>query len=149
MTSSAKRLGLLIDELLVFSRMGRTGLQKAEVSVGPLIETVIGEFQTDTRGRRTADHPSADNPTTHPASTQRVISAAPAAIRHARRPRRPRTSRPPLNQPGPRPKSVDRGLRVWIPGVLCSLSSESTAPAEAIGDCCSNRRIALGANGRT
>ena len=51
-TSSAKRLGLLIDELLVFSRMGRTGLKWSTVNMDRLIEEVIGELQTETQGRR-------------------------------------------------------------------------------------------------
>ena len=55
-TGSAKRLGLLIDELLVFSRMGRSALQLTNVDVGKLIEEVTGELHTETQGRRIAWH---------------------------------------------------------------------------------------------
>ncbi|MGH7995424.1 MAG: sensor histidine kinase [Opitutaceae bacterium] len=49
---SAKRLGQLIDELLVFSRMGRAELRRDEVAVGPLVDEVVRDLLPDTRNRR-------------------------------------------------------------------------------------------------
>ena len=51
-TESAKRLGVLIDELLVFSRMGREELREAEVAMRPLVDEVLRGLQPDTQGRR-------------------------------------------------------------------------------------------------
>ncbi len=49
---SAKRMGGLIDELLVFSRMGRAAMQKADVDMGLLVETTIRGLQWERDGRR-------------------------------------------------------------------------------------------------
>jgi light-regulated signal transduction histidine kinase (bacteriophytochrome) len=51
---SAKRLGILIDELLVFSRMARTELRQLEVPMGPLVEEAIRSLQPDVQGRNVA-----------------------------------------------------------------------------------------------
>lgn len=51
-SSASKRLGVLIDELLVFSRMGRSELRCAEVDSGHLVGQVRDEFQPDENGRR-------------------------------------------------------------------------------------------------
>jgi signal transduction histidine kinase len=51
-TSSAKRLGVLIDELLVFSRMGRTELHRTAVDTRALIDEVVRELQPEAQGRR-------------------------------------------------------------------------------------------------
>ncbi len=51
-TASAKRLGLLIDELLVFSRMGKAELRQAPVAVRALVDEVMRELSTETGGRR-------------------------------------------------------------------------------------------------
>ena len=50
-TESARRLGVLIDELLVFSRMGRTELRQAPVPMRPLVEEVVRELQPEIRER--------------------------------------------------------------------------------------------------
>lgn len=52
--SSSKRLGRLIDELLVFSRMGRTEMHRTHVDTRKLIDEVIYELQTETTGRNIA-----------------------------------------------------------------------------------------------
>lgn len=49
---SAKRLGLLIDALLGFSRMGRTELHHDVVAVNKLIDEVRSELQVETQGRQ-------------------------------------------------------------------------------------------------
>ncbi len=48
---SAKQMGGLIDELLVFSRMGRTAMQKTTVDLGQLVETTIRGLQWERQGR--------------------------------------------------------------------------------------------------
>lgn len=50
-TLSAKRMGMLIDDLLSFSRMGRVGMQKAEVNLDQLVREVIAEFANEIHGR--------------------------------------------------------------------------------------------------
>jgi PAS domain S-box-containing protein len=49
--SAAKRMGMLIDDLLSFSRMGRQELTQAQVDLGDLVQNVIHEFEPETRGR--------------------------------------------------------------------------------------------------
>jgi len=49
-----KRMGNLIDDLLAFSHVGRAELQKANLSLDPLVQDVLGEFQTETKGRKIA-----------------------------------------------------------------------------------------------
>jgi PAS domain S-box-containing protein len=48
---SARRMGDLIDDLLTFSRIGKSELQKAEVSLDALVRDVMGDFQSATRER--------------------------------------------------------------------------------------------------
>jgi len=60
-SDSAKRLGMLIDDLLSFSRMGRAELSKEQVDLGALVQEVIREFEPETHDRaihwRIADLP--------------------------------------------------------------------------------------------
>lgn len=51
-TEAAARMGELIDDLLVFSRMGRSELQNARVNLQALVDGVIRDLEPDTRGRR-------------------------------------------------------------------------------------------------
>jgi light-regulated signal transduction histidine kinase (bacteriophytochrome) len=48
---STHRMGILIDELLSFSRMGRQAINKAQVDLGSLVEEVMRELEPDTQGR--------------------------------------------------------------------------------------------------
>ena len=49
---SAKRMGLLIDQLLAFSRMARTPLQRMAVDAGTLVESTIQTLHWAREGRR-------------------------------------------------------------------------------------------------
>jgi light-regulated signal transduction histidine kinase (bacteriophytochrome) len=62
-SDSAKRMGLLIDDLLSFSRMGRHDLAQQTIDLNVLIQEVIRDFEPETQGRdirwRIADLPVA------------------------------------------------------------------------------------------
>ena len=49
---SARQMGGLIDELLVFSRMGRTAMQVTTVDIGQLVEMTIRGLQWEREGRQ-------------------------------------------------------------------------------------------------
>lgn len=49
---SAKRMGNMIDDLLAFSRVGKADMLKARVNLDGLVREVIGDFQTETAGRK-------------------------------------------------------------------------------------------------
>jgi signal transduction histidine kinase len=48
---SAKRMGILIDDLLAFSRIGRAETKKTEVDLEQLVKEVVAEIRQDTKGR--------------------------------------------------------------------------------------------------
>jgi PAS domain S-box-containing protein len=48
---AAKRMGILIDDLLAFSRVGREELQKTAVNLNELVRETLGDFQAETNGR--------------------------------------------------------------------------------------------------
>lgn len=48
---SAKRMGRLIDDLLVFSRMGRAEMLNSSVNLDQLVQEVIRELKPETEGR--------------------------------------------------------------------------------------------------
>ena len=48
---AAKRMGVLIDDLLAFSRIGRTETKKTRVNLGDLLKEVVTEIQQETAGR--------------------------------------------------------------------------------------------------
>src|ERR1700676_793729 len=54
MLESAKRMGNLIDDLLAFSRIGRTETQKTLVSLAQLLREALTEVRQDTEGRNIA-----------------------------------------------------------------------------------------------
>ncbi|TXT40189.1 MAG: multi-sensor signal transduction histidine kinase [Comamonadaceae bacterium] len=55
-SDAAKRMGLLIDDLLAFSRMGRKEMASESVELGALVQDVIHEFDSETRDRRIEWH---------------------------------------------------------------------------------------------
>jgi signal transduction histidine kinase len=55
-SNSAKKMGLLIDDLLSFSRMGRQAMSFQPVDLGKLVRDVIGEHESDTAGRHIEWH---------------------------------------------------------------------------------------------
>jgi light-regulated signal transduction histidine kinase (bacteriophytochrome) len=48
---SARRMGILIDDLLVFSKMGRTEMREENVDLNSIVATVIEELKSDVGGR--------------------------------------------------------------------------------------------------
>lgn len=46
--NNAKKMGVLIDDLLTFSRLGRKGITKSNVDMNKLIETVLSEINQST-----------------------------------------------------------------------------------------------------
>ena len=53
-SESAKQMGRLIDDLLVFSRMGRTEMHGTTVNLEQLVKEVVSDFRPDTEGRKIA-----------------------------------------------------------------------------------------------
>jgi PAS domain S-box-containing protein len=51
-SQSAKRMGDLIDDLLDFSRIGQSEMQKTEVNLDELVRETLGDFQTETKERK-------------------------------------------------------------------------------------------------
>lgn len=50
-SESAKQMGQLIDDLLVFSRMGRQEMLHSTVNLDQLVETVLHDFRLDLQGK--------------------------------------------------------------------------------------------------
>jgi PAS domain S-box-containing protein len=50
-SDAAKRMGILIDDLLAFSRMGRQEMSKAQVDLGNLVREVIEELEPEVEDR--------------------------------------------------------------------------------------------------
>jgi light-regulated signal transduction histidine kinase (bacteriophytochrome) len=48
---SANRMGDLIDDLLAFSLIGQSEMQKTEVNLDELVRETLGDFQAETTGR--------------------------------------------------------------------------------------------------
>jgi light-regulated signal transduction histidine kinase (bacteriophytochrome) len=48
---STKRMGALIDDLLAFSHLERSGLQKTDVDLDELVQDTLGDFQAETEKR--------------------------------------------------------------------------------------------------
>jgi PAS domain S-box-containing protein len=51
---AAQRMGELIDDLLGFSRIGHSQMQKKEVNLDELVQDVLGDFQKETETRKIA-----------------------------------------------------------------------------------------------
>jgi light-regulated signal transduction histidine kinase (bacteriophytochrome) len=50
-SDSAKRMGALIDDLLVFSRIGRAEMKRAHVNLNTLVDEVIHDLRIETNAR--------------------------------------------------------------------------------------------------
>jgi len=50
-SQSVKRMGKLIDDLLAFSRIGQSEMQKTEVNLDELVRETLGDFQAETKER--------------------------------------------------------------------------------------------------
>ena len=50
-SEAARRMGILIDDLLSFSRMGRSEISKSQVDLDELVQDVIREFRPEVEGR--------------------------------------------------------------------------------------------------
>ena len=53
-SDAAKRMGVLIDDLLAFSQVGQTALQKTEVNLNDLVQETLKDFQKETTDRKIA-----------------------------------------------------------------------------------------------
>ncbi len=50
-SDSARQMGRLVDDLLSFSKMGRSEMTRKHVNLDHLVKEVLGELQTDMKGR--------------------------------------------------------------------------------------------------
>ncbi len=50
-SESAKQMGILIDDLLAFSRMGRTEVKKSRTNLGNLVKAILTDLQEEMKGR--------------------------------------------------------------------------------------------------
>jgi signal transduction histidine kinase len=53
-STAARQMGVLIDDLLSFSRMGRAELMKTRVDIGTLVKDVVASLQEEAKGREIA-----------------------------------------------------------------------------------------------
>jgi len=53
-SQSAKRMGNLIDDLLAFSRIGKSEMQKTAINLDELVRETLGDFQAETKERSIA-----------------------------------------------------------------------------------------------
>jgi signal transduction histidine kinase len=53
-SESARKMGVLIDDLLSFSRMGRAELMKTRVDLGALVREIVSDLEQETRGKEIA-----------------------------------------------------------------------------------------------
>ena len=51
-SQSAKRMGELIDDLLAFSRVGRTAMEKTDVNLNELVRETVADFQAELKDRK-------------------------------------------------------------------------------------------------
>ncbi|MEJ0055282.1 MAG: PAS domain S-box protein [Bacteroidota bacterium] len=60
---NASRMGILIDELLAFSKLGRKPLEKSNINMNEMVKQIIGEFESSEKFRTSVvmnDLPAAD-----------------------------------------------------------------------------------------
>jgi light-regulated signal transduction histidine kinase (bacteriophytochrome) len=53
-SQAAKRMGMLIEDLLAFSRIGNSKMQKTAINLDELVRETLGDFQTETQERNIA-----------------------------------------------------------------------------------------------
>jgi len=51
-SGAARRMGELIDDLLAFSRVGKSKMQKTELNLEQLVRETLGDFQVETQARK-------------------------------------------------------------------------------------------------
>jgi len=83
---SARRMGALIDDLLVFSRMGRSAMQKRKLNVNELVEVCVREVTANIQDRkiRWNIHPMPEVKADHSLMRQVFLNLCDNAVKYTR-----------------------------------------------------------------